>query len=151
MWRFFSLRLPSKDLMLLRGVTLSSNSLCELCGDHPEMLHFLFFLCQVSKNLQERIYRWVGEDISFSVEEFLDYGLLQEKVKADKVRMKINIIWIAALWSLCTMRNAIIFDQVNFSFYNAMFSSWSWISNIKVSSFSTFYDWYKLPLGCFNS
>lgn len=144
-WRFFTSRLPSKDLLLLREVTLSTNSLCEFYGNHPKTLLHLFFLCQVSKNLWERIYRWIGEDISFSFEEFLDFDLLQDKVNAERARMKTNTIWIAALWSLWSMRNVIIFYQVIFSFdvvfYNVMFKSWSWITSVKVSSFSTFYDW----------
>lgn len=58
----------------------------------------------------------------------MDFGLIQEKVKNVNDRNKVHIIWIATNWSLWIMRNAIIFDNVPFSFdvvcANLLFLSW---------------------------
>ncbi|XP_058732731.1 uncharacterized protein LOC131604302 [Vicia villosa] len=155
MWRVCIDRLPTKDSLSKRGVLdISSNLLCEFCKIHLETSTHFFFLCNVVKALWRRIYLWLGEDLPFSLAKFFDFGIIQEKVKNVKSRKKINSIWIATAWSLWIMRNAMIFDKVAYSFdkvfYNIMFLSWSWLDSSNSLLSCSFYDWYKLPLDCFN-
>ncbi|XP_058732655.1 uncharacterized protein LOC131604212 [Vicia villosa] len=123
-WRLFTSRLPTKDLSLLRGVVNISNPFCEFCGNHPETLSHIFFFCQVSKKVWEWIFLWLGEELPFSIEEFKDFDVLQEKIKIANARVKINTIWMTTIWSIWIMRNSIIFEQVLYSFdmvfYNVM-------------------------------
>ncbi|XP_058746285.1 uncharacterized protein LOC131619176 [Vicia villosa] len=156
-WRLFTARLPLKDFLLSRGVVnITSNPLCVFCGNHPETLIHLFFLCHVSKTMWSRVFLWLGDEKTFSLEEFMDFGTLQIKVKSHNDRRKINTIWIAITWGIWLMRNAIIFEQLPYSFdvvsYNVMFFSWSWLASKEpFSSSSSFFDWYVLPLGCFKA
>ncbi|XP_058754374.1 uncharacterized protein LOC131627549 [Vicia villosa] len=113
MWRVCINRIPTKDALSRRGILdASANLCCEFCKSHLESPSHLFFSCAVSSSIWRRIYLWMGVDIPFSCAEFLDFGGFQEKVKQVNIRKKINLIWIATVWSLWTMRNSMIFDKV---------------------------------------
>ncbi|XP_058761431.1 uncharacterized protein LOC131634822 [Vicia villosa] len=154
-WGFFIDRLPLKDLLLHRGVSNFTSLDCVLCSNHPESSLHLFFHCNVSKAVWGKVYNWLGEDVEFNLDEFKSFGSIQEKVKNHNIRIKLNSIWLAIIWCIWLMRNAIIFENASFSFEtvisNIMFFSWRWLGG-SVPIFRThFYDWYKLPLNCFNS
>ncbi|XP_058754725.1 uncharacterized protein LOC131627882 [Vicia villosa] len=105
MWRVIISRMPTKDQLLSRGVTnISNNLFCEFCAIHLETLHHLFVRCQVTKMIWEWIFSWIGNNISISLEELIDFGAIQEKVKNAIVKNKINIIWIAIICTLWLMR-----------------------------------------------
>ncbi|XP_058734014.1 uncharacterized protein LOC131605705 [Vicia villosa] len=155
-WVMFISKLPSKDLLARRGMSNNSFNLnCVLCESHEESLNHLFFLCQTSKAVWEKIYMWLGDNINFSLEEFMCFDVIQEKVRNISTRDIVNIIWLATLWSLWLMRNVIVFDNASYSFEavytNVMFFSWRWLACSNNSSRSSFCDWYKLPLSCFIS
>ncbi|XP_058732811.1 uncharacterized protein LOC131604383 [Vicia villosa] len=112
-WRFIIDRLPTKYLLIMRGFdNISQSPLCEFCRNYTESINHMFYLCNVSKVLWERIFVWLGDDLPFTLEEFQNFGVIQEKVKNAKDRRKINMVWIATTWSLWIMRNAMIFDLV---------------------------------------
>ncbi|XP_058726380.1 uncharacterized protein LOC131597719 [Vicia villosa] len=155
-WRLFISRLPTIDSLIVRGVDNISNLCCVYCGVQPESIGHVFFDCQVSKNVWEWVYSWLGEDVPFSLQEFKEFLVVQEVVKRVKDREKISFIWIALVWSLWLMCNSIIFEQVSFSFElvvcNVMYLSWSWLARISLyNSCSSYYEWYKLPLRCFEN
>ncbi|XP_058732743.1 uncharacterized protein LOC131604312 [Vicia villosa] len=152
-WWLIISRMPTKDQLISRGVTnISTNHIIEFCRIHPETLNHLFFLCQVLKMIWGWILSWLGDGIHLTIEELMDFGSIQEKVKNANVRNKINTIWIATTWSLWLMRNAMIFENVSYSFdvlcSNMLFLYWRWLACSNPLSLSSFYDWYKLPLEC---
>ncbi|XP_058784308.1 uncharacterized protein LOC131659084 [Vicia villosa] len=120
---------------------------------HPESLNHLCFSCNVSKVIWCRVLLWLGEIPSLTIDGFLDFGFIQEKVVNVKARMKINSIWIATTWSLWYMRNAMIFEKEEYSFdmvyYKIMYLSWCWLASCNPGYLSSFYDWYKSPMDCF--
>ncbi|XP_058753771.1 uncharacterized protein LOC131626956 [Vicia villosa] len=122
-WRFFIERLSLKYLLAYRGVTNLTSLDCPFCSNHPESSEHLFFQCQISKAVWDRIYSWLGNDLEFTLEEFKSFGCIQEKARKTNTRVKLNSIWLALIWCIWTMRNAIIF-------YNASFSFETVISNI---------------------
>ncbi|XP_058767209.1 uncharacterized protein LOC131640851 [Vicia villosa] len=154
-WRFFIDRLLLKDLLAHRGVSNFNSMDCLFCSNHPESSEHLFFQCQVSKVVWENIYTWLGDDLEFTLDEFKTFGYIEEKVRKSNTRVKLNSIWLALIWCIWIMRNAIIFDNASFSFEvvisNILFFSWRWLCNSDYTSRTIFYDWYKLPLNCFNS
>ncbi|XP_058747151.1 uncharacterized protein LOC131620154 [Vicia villosa] len=107
----------------------------------------------MSKTIWGWIYSWLGDGHQLSMEDLMDFRYIKEKVKNAIDRNKINTIWTATTWSLWLMRNSIIFENVPYSFdvvcSNVLFLSWRWLVSSNPLSFSSFYDWYKLPLGCF--
>ncbi|XP_058754569.1 uncharacterized protein LOC131627730 [Vicia villosa] len=85
-WRFFIKRLPLKDLLAYRGINLTSLD-CPFCSYHPESSEHLFFQCQITKTVWEKIYPWLGNDLEFSLEEFKSFGCIQEKAKKSNIRV----------------------------------------------------------------
>ncbi|XP_058775833.1 uncharacterized protein LOC131650120 [Vicia villosa] len=126
-----------------------------LIKNHLETSSHLFFQCGVAKYLWKRIYLWLGEDLPFSLEEFLKLDIVVEKVKTVNARKNIISIWIASVWSLWNMRNAMIFKKIAYSFesvfYNVIFLSWCWLASSNPIRYCSFYDWYTVPLDCFKS
>ncbi|GLT26221.1 hypothetical protein SLA2020_013030 [Shorea laevis] len=59
-WHLLLDRLPIKDNLLLRGVSLASNAACVLCGVHLENVNHVFAKCWRSQNLWSRICCWWG-------------------------------------------------------------------------------------------
>ncbi|XP_058774257.1 uncharacterized protein LOC131648523 [Vicia villosa] len=127
-WRFFIERLPSKDQLMKRGVNTFTNTDCVFCGNHPENFSHLFFNCQVVKEIWKHIYGWLGIMVELNGEEFMDFGAIQEKVKKANHRVNINFVWIAIIWCIWLMRNAVIFKGKVFCFdvvcSNIIFLSW---------------------------
>src|SRR3954471_14299332 len=80
-WRFFSNKLPLKDLLLLRNVPNISSVDCLFCLAHQENLNHLFFECLNSRRIWSSILCWIGVDLKMSFVEFLDLGNIQDKVK----------------------------------------------------------------------
>ncbi|XP_058775834.1 uncharacterized protein LOC131650122 [Vicia villosa] len=156
LWRVCINRLPTKISLSERGAIDSSVFLyCEFCRNHLETSSHLFFQCGVAKYLWKRIYLWLGEDLPFSLEEFLKLDIVVEKVKTVNARKNITSIWIASVWSLWNMRNAMIFKKIAYSFervfYNVIFLSWCWLASSNPIRYCSFYDWYTVPLDCFKS
>ncbi|XP_058746451.1 uncharacterized protein LOC131619364 [Vicia villosa] len=154
-WRFFINRLPLEDLLANRGVPNLNSLDCLFCSHQPETLEHLFFQCQVTKVVWDKIYAWLGNDFELNLEEFKRFGRIQEKVREANSIVILNSIWIARIWCIWLMRNVIVFYNATFSFEavisNIFFFSWRWLSSSTVTSRTSFYDWYKLPLNCFKS
>ncbi|XP_058761237.1 uncharacterized protein LOC131634589 [Vicia villosa] len=110
-WRFLLNRLPLKDQLVKRGVTTLSSLVCLFCTNLPETLDHLFFHFHVTKEVWSRIYVWLGNALNFSLEEFKNFGSIQEKVKNKNIKANLNNIWIALIWCIWNMRNNMIFDE----------------------------------------
>ncbi|XP_058766163.1 uncharacterized protein LOC131639708 [Vicia villosa] len=151
-WRFFINRLPLKDILVNRGVSTLDSMDCPFCSIFPESLDHLFYQCQVTKEVWNRIILWLGKVANLSQEDFKSFGMIQEKVKNTKTKEILNSIWIALIWCIWNMRNTIIFDSGIFSheevISNIMFFSWRWVSSREPLRKTNFYDWYKFPLQC---
>ncbi|XP_058739156.1 uncharacterized protein LOC131611047 [Vicia villosa] len=119
-WRFFTSRIPTIDALIYRGVENISCPSCVFCGNEPKSLYHTFFSCNVSLKVWEKIYGWLGEDVLFSFEEFLEFDAIQEKMKGVAVKVKINSIWMALIWSVWIMRNSIVFDQASLCFFHGV-------------------------------
>ncbi|XP_058768701.1 uncharacterized protein LOC131642473 [Vicia villosa] len=99
-WRFFVARLPTIDSLIARNMANISNLSCVFCGDQLETILHLFFDCQVSQNVWQWVYCWIGDKTQLSLEEFKEFMVVQEKVKKARDRVKLNFIWISLIWSL---------------------------------------------------
>ncbi|KAL8516069.1 hypothetical protein ACS0TY_014665 [Phlomoides rotata] len=60
-WRVLKERLPTKDLLLLKGVNIPNNEQsCVLCGEMNESVRHILFECQFSYGIWMDIFRWWG-------------------------------------------------------------------------------------------
>ncbi|XP_058725579.1 uncharacterized protein LOC131596860 [Vicia villosa] len=150
-WRLLISRLPLKDMLVLRGMVANIiDPKCPFCDMHEESLDHLFFLCQASKNIWDKVLAWIGFSSGSFWEVFLGLDDIQLKVTNSHIRNKVNVIWLATTWSLWLMRNDNVFNNVPFSFETVfnriVFLSWRWSECSFLLPRSSFYDWYKLPL-----
>ncbi|XP_058768184.1 uncharacterized protein LOC131641907 [Vicia villosa] len=103
----------------------------------------------------KHMYGWVGIKEVLNGMDFLDFGVLQDKVNNVNHRLKLNIIWIAIIWCTWIMRNAIIFKGEAFCYdvvcSNIIFLSWRWLSFGYPKFKATYYEWFKFPLSCSNA
>ncbi|XP_058759850.1 uncharacterized protein LOC131633146 [Vicia villosa] len=121
-WRFLANEIPLKDLLLDRNVPNIGSSACVFCLAHPENATHLFLHCDVSRRIWSSTLGWIGTDSFSNLDEFLDFDNVKDKVKIANSKVKINTIWIATMWSIWLMRNAIIFDNKSYC-YDVVFSN----------------------------
>ncbi|XP_058776551.1 uncharacterized protein LOC131650861 [Vicia villosa] len=96
-WRLFLDRLPTKELLVYRGISLSLDNLkCVFCGFGIESRNHSFFAYSMVKHIWSEIALWVGKWDSLE-EEFLSsfmdwhYFFRLHKVKNSKA----DVIWLA--------------------------------------------------------
>ncbi|XP_058732710.1 uncharacterized protein LOC131604275 [Vicia villosa] len=151
-WRVLTDKLPVKEILIQRGVSNFPSVGCVFCSNHQENSNHLFFDCYISKEIWDKVLAWLGIESNLSFLDLLSFDAIQLKVKKVKVKDRINVIWVATLWSLWTMRNAVIFQDKLFSFdevfYNILFLSWRWLSLSHSLVVANFYKWFKNPLNC---
>ncbi|XP_058726570.1 uncharacterized protein LOC131597930 [Vicia villosa] len=71
-WRLFINRLPTKDLLMFRGISLSiENSMCAFCGIIPESCDHSFFKCDKTRVVWREIKVWVGKPVTGLEEDCL--------------------------------------------------------------------------------
>ncbi|XP_058786092.1 uncharacterized protein LOC131660788 [Vicia villosa] len=149
-WRFLAGRLPLRDQLLRRNVPNIASVNCPFCETQAENLNHLFFDCSMAKFIWERIFVWLGAGQFLSLADFRSFSAIQEKVKLEIIKEKINIVWISTIWSLWNMRNSMVFENHLYSFewvFNSvLFFSWRGVSlSLSLTNFCS-YDWYKVPL-----
>ncbi|XP_058776004.1 uncharacterized protein LOC131650310 [Vicia villosa] len=73
-WRLLVNRLPTKDLLMYKGISFPLNSLkCILCDLDMENQDHTFFNCKVSKKVWREITNWVGKSDSEKKECFSNF------------------------------------------------------------------------------
>ncbi|XP_058747171.1 uncharacterized protein LOC131620178 [Vicia villosa] len=123
-WRLLANRLPTKDLLAIRGIPLSFDaSLCSFCKIDSENRDRSFFSCSFVKNIWRDIAVWIGkeglvEDESHS--SFMEWhSFCISKKVLDK---KVDIVWLAITWALWLSRNEVCFREEVWSFDNVVWN-----------------------------
>ncbi|XP_058775284.1 uncharacterized protein LOC131649541 [Vicia villosa] len=156
-WRLFLNRLPTKDLLLLRGIPLPlDNIFCSFCSNDIEKCRHTFFICDVVKKIWNEIASWVGLGNRMEDECLSSFMEWHSFFKLKKVkRCKLGVVWLAITWCLWIVRNDVCFRNdgwsVNNIVWNIKFTAcrWSFCGNITDTN-CNFYDFCKDPL-CFLS
>ncbi|XP_058732598.1 uncharacterized protein LOC131604128 [Vicia villosa] len=152
-WKCFLNRLPTKDMLLSRGIHLSnSDSSCVFCAVEEETLFHSFFACTISRLVWDNIAQWLGFQSHLAVspwQDFLDWVSLARKAKVK--RKKEGLIWLAVVRGLWLRRNDIIFNGgtciVNDITWEIKLKVWRWSFFGEIAySKCNFYDFCKNPL-----
>ncbi|XP_058765916.1 uncharacterized protein LOC131639438 [Vicia villosa] len=152
-WRLFVNRLPTKDLLKIRGIPFPLNSLsCSFCEAELESRNHSFFNCKVVDLIWKDIALWIGKPVGKEEDclaNFLDWYSF---CKVNKVRKgKWGLFWMATTWSIWLIRNGICFRNdgwsVDDTVWNVKFLVWKWsfLGENHKSNYS-FYDFIKDPL-----
>ncbi|XP_058780626.1 uncharacterized protein LOC131654465 [Vicia villosa] len=152
-WRLFVNRLPTKDLLKVRGIPLSaSNLLCVFCGLHLEDREHIFINCNVIKLVWKDIGEWVefsGWKEKYCIPLFMEWYAMscRRRIKEGKL----GVLWLATCWIIWLTRNAFCFNQevwnVNDIVWKIKILLWRWSSFGDITySNCNFYDFCKEPL-----
>ncbi|XP_058726908.1 uncharacterized protein LOC131598309 [Vicia villosa] len=112
-WRLLVNRLPTKDLLLHRGIIFTvENSKCVFCGVDPESRKHSFFTCSSVKAVWCSMAMWIGkpyggveEDCLSGFMDWLSFCKKKKKVKEGKL----GVVWLETLWTLWLYRNGVCF------------------------------------------
>ncbi|KAF1881267.1 hypothetical protein Lal_00023303 [Lupinus albus] len=132
-WRLFQNRIPTKDALLKRGVSLTNGGglSCAFCNDHPESTNHLFSSCKLSYSLWQLIYNWLNISVVLLLNPCDHFTHHLGLVKNRKCWKTWSVIWIATIWALWLARNDLIFNNINPSINkildSAKVKSWLWI------------------------
>ncbi|XP_058746506.1 uncharacterized protein LOC131619428 [Vicia villosa] len=153
-WRLILDRLPTRDHLKSKGILIDDNvCCCAFCPHVLETSSHLFDDCVISDRIWRKISQWIGISGKLTTAELKNFSNHFEKIKAKDERLTVGVIWLAVLWNLWKVRNAIIFNGYIFNFdecYSSIIlSSWKWFRTVNVSSSACNYHyWNILPLSC---
>lgn len=148
-------RIPTKDQLFNRGILSEARDLCcVFCSTKLETLSHLFRCFSHSIRIWNNFSKWMGNLVDLSLGDFLDFFSHCDKVKCSSQRTIMAVIWVATVWSLWLMCNAIIFKEKVFIFDDCMSAivlrSWKWLCSFcKKADLCNFYYWNTQPLFCF--
>lgn len=136
-----------------RGI-LDFNSLsCGFCFLENENLNHLLGGCRVVVGVWKKIFAWIGNISGMSLEDFISFPFVYEKVKSSIKRNIVGVIWLETIWCIWWCRNAIIFKSKSFSFFECVsenvYLSWEWLRlKFSIATTCNFHTWNILPLSC---
>ncbi|XP_058742003.1 uncharacterized protein LOC131614437 [Vicia villosa] len=137
-WRCFLNRLPIKDLLARRGISLSNSTLCVLCENNQESLLHLLLSCRASYLIWRDMATWIGFDIGEEVSLIESYMRWYRFCKSNRVKKgREGVMWLAIVWSIWNVRNSIIFRGEDWNILDTVWNikillwRWSFIELIK--------------------
>ncbi|XP_058763698.1 uncharacterized protein LOC131637124 [Vicia villosa] len=152
-WRIFVNRLPTKDLLVYRGINFSTSNLnCFFCDSHLEDLDHMFFKCEVVKTVWNEIGVWLdypNRKEFDCIPSFMEWYVMG-RVKGIKVG-KLGVFWLATCWIIWLTRNGFCFRNEAWNINNIVWNikiliwRWSFLGDIAYPNCS-FYDFSKDPI-----
>jgi len=133
-WRFFKNRLPTRDNLRKRQVTMSSYS-CPLCDHEEESIYHLMFNYEKTRSLWWETMRWVNRVGPHSIDpknHFLQFTQWNSKARTNK---RWEFLWLTLSFSIWYHRNAMLFKNQPFTpekvMDDALFHTWSWLKCVE--------------------
>ena len=143
-WRLFKNRLPTRDNLRRRQVSLHTYS-CPLCDLEEESVNHLFFNCSKTRSLWWEPMRWVNRVGPFPTDpknHFLQFSQWNRPTYTVK---RWEFVWIALSVSIWHHRNGMIFNNQPFNpekvMDEALFHTWSWLKCVEKGFQSHFNFW----------
>ncbi|XP_058783689.1 uncharacterized protein LOC131658411 [Vicia villosa] len=131
-WRCFKNKIPTRNLLLNRGVPLaSSNLVCVFCEETNESPKHLLLDCRMAEAVWQNMALWLGMNYEKPVEFMESFWVWSSFCHKQKVRRgKEGSIWLAIGWSLWLNRNDIIFKYSSCNLNDLVWSCkllvWRW-------------------------
>lgn len=131
-WRLSLNRLPTKDLLAIRGINIQDLT-CLNCGENMESINHIFYSCPMAVDLWSLCGRWCDIDFPqmFSWNEWSTW-LRDLQVPAPKKEI-LCAICLVLKWSIWRFRNEMSFSvkkpKKGDFFHNFVISSFLWITH----------------------
>ncbi|XP_028199533.1 uncharacterized protein LOC114384049 [Glycine soja] len=143
-WRLFKNRLPTRDNLRRRQVSLHTYS-CPLCDLEEESVNHLFLNCSKTRSLWWEPMRWFNRVGPFPTDpknHFLQFSQWNRPTYTIK---RWEFVWIALSVSIWHHRNGMIFNNQPFNpekvMDEALFHTWSWLKCVEKGFQSHFNFW----------
>jgi len=107
-------KLNTRDLLAKKGILTEEDNLCPFCTLQPESLDHILLHCPTSWS----IWRKVASDLGIQIDRQASFRQFYAEWMAKRchnpTRNKLhNAIFFAAVWSLWTLRNKVVFEGQN--------------------------------------
>ncbi|KAJ0609369.1 putative reverse transcriptase zinc-binding domain-containing protein [Helianthus annuus] len=131
-WRAEKERLPTRDALERRGVTVQSTE-CIICREYPETSDHLLVSCGYAQIVWQALFQWCKTHpiLAFSLRDILDS---YKQLDGSKERRKaFHAVCLVTVWSIWNMRNELMFRGKDKSVNNIVeeikTKSFLWIKN----------------------
>ncbi|KAE9590465.1 putative reverse transcriptase zinc-binding domain-containing protein [Lupinus albus] len=100
-WRLFQDRIPSKDALFRRGVSLTNGGeiSCSFCNEESESSAHLFSYCHLTYTVWQFFYNWLNISVALHSSPFHNFLYHMGMVKDKKCWPLWNMIWFAIIWT----------------------------------------------------
>ncbi|XP_058741966.1 uncharacterized protein LOC131614391 [Vicia villosa] len=116
-WRFVLGRLPTREQLKIRGIIVDDiDCCCVFCFQEMETSSPHFDSCPFTRRIWNKVGQWIGDNVNLQNEDLRNFLDHFDKIKAVKERLTVGVIWIAVMWNLWMIRNAILFKGSIFNF-----------------------------------
>ncbi|XP_006606686.1 uncharacterized protein [Glycine max] len=143
-WRLFKNRLPTRDNLRRRQVSLHTYS-CPLCDLEEESVNHLFFNCSKTRSLWWEPMRWVNRVGPFPTDPKNHFLQFSQWNRPSYTVKRWEFLWIALSVSIWHYRNGMIFKNQPFNpekvMDEALFHTWSWLKCVEKGFQSHFNFW----------
>jgi hypothetical protein len=114
-WRLFHKRLPTKENLVRRGISLNSSSLCVGGCGNPETEDHLFFNCPMLSSIWKKITSWLGVPLVFPEGGYNHLSLFKNLVPCSiKTSDRISVIWFSTISIAWKNRNDMVFNHIGY-------------------------------------
>ena len=153
-WRVLMDRIPTRECLSRRGVTMNS-ILCALCQTMNESCQHLFLECRYATSVWAMCYRWM----SILFVQHNDLKTHFESFQLFQVSYNQNLVW-KGVWTtivrcISDHRNLVMFKQsvvdAEDIFQKAQISFWLWLKHKAEPFYFSLADWILNPMLCINS
>jgi hypothetical protein len=152
-WRMFHKRLPTKENLVRRGISLNSSILCVGGCGNPETEDHVFFNCPMLGSIWRKIVNWLGVHLVFPEGGHDHLSLLKNLVPCNnKTRDRVGVIWFTTIYLIWKTRNDMIFNQTGYDweklFEEVKILSWRIIKARSKGFTCDLSMWHTNPLAC---
>jgi len=107
-------KLNTRDLLAKKGILTEEDNLCPFCTLQPESLDHILLHCPTSWSIWSKVASDLGIQIDRQASFRQFYAEWMAKRCHNPTRNKLhNAIFFAAVWSLWTLRNKVVFEGQN--------------------------------------
>ncbi|KAL3647239.1 hypothetical protein CASFOL_008207 [Castilleja foliolosa] len=152
-WKLIQDRIPTIANLIKRGAyNPNFDKDCKLCGEGEENTKHLFFDCDWSRKIWEKVYYWGNFEVR-GQGSFMEHFSFHCDLVTSSKKNYWAIIWHAAIWQIWKARNEMVFNgkrlELQDIFLKICVSSFLWIKySIGPTKTFSLIDWFNEPLHC---
>jgi hypothetical protein len=151
-WQLFLDRIPTREILSVRGVILPADACCPFCVNVIESSVHIFLHCRIAAAIWYRLARWLGLSTVLPPSVLPSY-VMMVGFGSNKTRRRVfSIVWLAFVWAIWKSRNDRIFNNKDVSVEELVDYiqrlSWVWFIKSVAKGPCLLYEWCWSPGDC---